>query len=502
MGTYAAGSGLITQATQLVTGNLVGFFVWLYASLFLGPAGEMSHVVLREDVNQAKVLQIMQAAQWTDPANGARLTAPHVSAKAWYATYAHLNHGRGFEVRLANKSSAKLRDERDAAESEQKKREAREKYQRQRAKAAVAAGKPADDALRQAEAEKAEAEKQRAIVKARDEELQRRALEFQKQAQTVLADSLLRDGEQVLAFADLPALIATYPTSGRCTDSGAVEKTLDRLRTVLPDLIDLRIIHASNDSYALEVSLVTGGDAAATLQRYVRALPEKIEPALAAVIPGLSATTTPTTRTATATRLDLRIVEDPLDRHPSPVTRLVATLWPEYHNEGQRLRAVGRGLRREGWVSHAGATTVPGDDRAIRVTAVIDTVPESHRFVANPATPEAVKPATRALADKPKDEEKPGAGVLARLASLGDAGRDRAAALYSLAVRAGAEKRMTVARPVILSAYAKQEWDYLTGYLAILVLQCVGIGIIFIFVRMVKKGQVRQRGVEEAEAVR
>jgi len=497
MGTYAAGSGLVTQATLLLTGNLVGFFVWVYASLFLGPAGEMSHVVLRDDVNQEKVLQVMKAAAWTDPVSNAQLANPHVSARAWYATYAHLDHGRGFEVRLANKSSAKLRDERDDAESAQKKHEAREKYQRQRAKAALAAGKSADAALQQAEAEKAEADKQRSIVKARDAELQRRAVEFEKQAKTVLADHLLKDGEQVLAFADLPAVIVTYPMSGRCTDPGAVEKTLDRLRTVLPDLIDVRILHHSDDSYALELSTVAGADAAATVQRLMQALPEKIEPALKAVIPDLSATSTPATRTATATRLDLRIIEDPLDRHPSPVSRFVAMLWPEYHDEGQRLRAVGRGLRRADWVTHASATTVPGDDRAIRVTAVIDEVPESHRFGATSA---AV--ATGKLpVDKPKEEEKPGSGVLERLASLGDAGRQRAAALYSLAVRAGAEKRMTVARPVILSAYAKQEWDYLTGYLAILVLQCVGIAIIFIFTRMVKKGQVRRLGVEEAEAV-
>jgi hypothetical protein len=302
----------------------------------------------------------------------------------------------------------------------------------------------------------------------------------------------------VLAFADLPAVIATYPMSGRCTDQGAVEKTLDRLRTVLPDLIDLRIIHAADDSYALEISLVAGADTAATVDGLARVLPEKIEPGLAAVIPGLSPATLPATKTATATRLDLRIVEDPLDRHPSPVTRFVAMLWPEYHDEGQRLRAVGRGLRRADWVSHAGATIVPGDDRAIRVTGVIHEVPATYRFGSKPA---AVATGKQPV-DTPKEEEKPGAGVLQRFASLGDAERERAAALYSLAVRAGAEKRMTVARPVVLSSYAKQEWDYLTGYLAILVLQCVGIGIIFIFLRMLKKGQVRRRGLEEAEAVR
>jgi hypothetical protein len=239
--------------------------------------------------------------------------------------------------------------------------------------------------------------------------------------------------------------------------------------------------------------MVAGENGDATVQRLAQALPEKIERALAVVMSELAPTTMPATRKATATRLDLRIVEDPLDRHPSPVTRFVAMLWSEYHDEGQRLRAVGRGLRRAGWITHASATTVPGDDRAIRVTAVIDQVPDAYRFAAAPA------PTT--TGDRPKDEEKPGASVLERLAPLGEAGRERAAALYSLALRAGAEKRMTVARPVIVSAYAKQEWDYLTGYLAILVLQCVGIGIIFVFLRMVKKGQVRRRGVEEAEAV-
>lgn len=513
MGTYSAGSGLVTQVTHIITGNLVGLFVWLYATIFLGPAGEMTRVALRDNTTAQQVLERMEHAAWTDPASGQPIGDPHLSAKAWYATYAHLDHGRGFEIRIADQNSAQKRDLRDMHEATQKRHEAREKHARRQAGSCTES--EAEAWRNEADLEAAKMEAAKAQVKGIDDELKRRAEAFRDQAQQALADLLLADGEQILAAMERPAVVATFAMTGRCTEANAVERTLDAMRARLPELVDLRIYHDADGSYRLEVSSLAGEDPQAASAAVAAALDAAVVPCLRAVLAQPIAAVA--SRPAVATRLDLRIIEDPLDRHPSPISRVVDALfgWAiGYHEPDRRLRAVGRGLRRDGWLEHAGATLVSGDDNAIRVTAVFGEIPEEYRFApavaaaatdAKPAaetTPAAkTKPAEKQK-DKPKDEEKPGVGVLARLAPLGDDGARRAAALYSLALRAGAEKRMTVARPVLTSAYAKQEWNYLTGYLAILVLQCVGIGIIFIFLRMVKTGRVRRRGAEEAEAVR
>jgi hypothetical protein len=194
------------------------------------------------------------------------------------------------------------------------------------------------------------------------------------------------------------------------------------------------------------------------------------------------ATGAPTVRAAEAITLDLRILEDPLDNHPSPISRAIdATLgWAIGHlDPAQRLRAVGRGVRRPGWIEHASASVITGDDRAIRVVAVVEPAPEG-------------------AADVPA---MPSAGVLARLEPLGGSATS-AARLYAVARIAGSEQRMTVAEPVLGQGVVKQQYDYLDGYLAIFVLQALGVVIIIVFVRMVRSGKVRRRGVEEMEAVR
>lgn len=511
MGTYAAGSGLVTQTTMFLTGNLVGLFVWLYATFFLGPAGEMSRITFAKDVPNTAVQKLMDQTAWKDPGSGAALVSPHVSARAWYATYAHLDHGQGIEVRIANEDSARRRHERDAAEAIQKKAEAREKYNLQLADMAKDSVKEQKYRMLAAQEREIYVVK-KAFVQEQDQELTRRAKIFEQQATMALAEHILPDGGQILQQNELPAIIANFPMSGRCPKTDAVELTLDRLRKQLPDLIDVRILQDQAGAYAMQISVIVGQDTTTTVQRLTALLSQATDPCLLALLPVGEKLLKPEVQQTTATRLDLRLIEDPLDRHPSPVTRLVSAMWPEYHDPGQRLRAVGRGLRRT-WVVHAGATEIPGDERAIRVTALIGDVPASHRFGPAAASVAHIVPepaaatlanvvSAKPLADTPKDAEKPSEGVLARLAGLTPEGQLRAAALYTLAVRAGAEKRMTVARPVLTSSYAKQEWDYLTGYLAILILQCFGVGIIFIFLHMVKTGKVRQRGKEEAEAVR
>jgi Na+/melibiose symporter-like transporter len=462
LGTYSAGAGLVGRGSGIFLTMLMGAFVPIYATLFLAPAGPAVRVSVHRDLPQGQVEKVLQTQ-----AAGTNLT---LTARPVYATGAKLNHGYGFEVRMKDADSEKLRAERDAADNERSAARARARYATDRAKA-----KPDQAATLLADAarEQAIVAEKSALVTARETDLQRRADEFQKQVNVWLRDILLPDGGQILNCGTVPAVVVALPLAQRPAVED-VEATLDKLRQELPAVIDLRVV--TEPTRAIEVSLA-GNDADAARQAL-----------LAAATPGLKACLadlTPTgTRNTSAIQLDLRTLEDPLDRHPSPIMKGLEFFLGRIigrHDPERRLRAIGRGLRRPGWIDHAHAATVDGDERAVRVVALVGAAPAG---------------------EKPKPEEQPSPAVLAKLATLGEADAVRAAGLYSVTVRAAKAGRMTIARPILQASYAKQQYDYLAGYLAVFVLQLIGVGIIVTFVRMVKAGRITKRGVAEAEATR
>lgn len=519
LGIYAAGSGLVGRASGMLLGFLVGVvFVPTYARWFMAPAGESVRICLREEMRQEDTERIVRAAAWTDPADGKPLDAPYVTARPVYATGAKLDHGYGFEIRVRNEDSEQaVRDARDKADGERAKARARLRYFNGRLeKHPLDLGLQAD-----VDRETAEVARLDAIVAAKEAELQRRADVFKTQVIAVLREQMMVDGSQILDVGAVPAVVATLPLTAR-PKSEDVEATLDRLRTAVPALIDLRLV--AEPSRSIEISIAQAPTQDAGIQAR--------QALLAAATPGLAACLAtdaePATRTATAIRLDLRTLEDPLDRHPSPISQGIEFVlgWMiGHHDPARRLRAIGRGVRRAGWIDHAHASTIGDDDRSLRVTALVGEVPATHR--AQPATPaiaateptpaaapaepakektEAEKQAEiarkKAEADRPKPEEMPSQAVLDRFAGLGEAEAARAAALYAVSVRAAKEGRMTVARPVLQASYSKQQYDYLAGYIGVFVLQAIGVGIILVFVYMVKTGRVTKRGVQEAEATR
>jgi hypothetical protein len=329
------------------------------------------------------------------------------------------------------------------------------------------------DGAERARAASAAAAAHAAVIARADAELARRSLELRRQAEAILARDLMSDGAQVLAAATAPASVVAVPLTG-LPSRQEVEAALDGLRRgdALPGLIDLRLIERPS-GWTLEVS----ARPAQSAETVLAALRSVAAPALRDRI----APQTPAARVAEAVVIDLRILEDPLDNHPSPISRaidvslgwLVGRLDP-----AQRLRAAGRGVRRAGWIEHASMLSIPGDDRAIRVVAVVDEPPADGTMV--PAMP--------------------GPGVLARVAPL-ESSATAAARLYAVARIAGSEQRMTVAEPVLGHGVVKQQYDYLDGYLAIFVLRAIGVVMIIVFMRMVKAGKIRRRGVEEMEAV-
>lgn len=487
LGTYASGSGLVQRGSGIFLTMLMGAFVPLYASWFLAPAGQAVRVSLSQNLPQEQVESVLKKSAWRDCATSNTLAAPVLTARPYYATGAKLHTGYGYEIRIKDKASETLRAERDQADTERSAARARARYAQDKLKAAKSGNTTALAAT--VEREQALITDRTALITARETELQRRADDFQGQVTAALRDTILPDGGQVLGCATIPVVVTGLPLSHR-PHIEDIEATLDRLRTATPAVIDLRLV--TEPTRILEISLA-GNDPAAAGERAQQAL-------LAVATPGLKscliAGAPLQTRSASAIQLDLRTLEDPLDRHPSPISKGLESVlgWViGHHDPVRRLRAIGRGLRRQGWIDHAYATTLENDERAVRITALVGNVPDGYRPGTTSADPKA---------EKPKPEEQPTAAVRAKFAPLGETDATRAAGLYAVAVRAAKEGRCTIARPVLQVAYAKQQYDYLAGYLAVFVLQAIGVGIILTFMYMVRTGRVTKRGVIEAEATR
>jgi Na+/melibiose symporter-like transporter len=487
LGIYAAGANIVGRGTGILLTALIGAFVTFYAVRFMPPAGESARLCLTEQLPRERVEQALASATWTSPTDGAPLAEPHLTARALYATGARLDSGYGWEVRLGGDgspaSSAERRDERDDLDSARNKAKARAKYARRLADEAVAEGRDATTLKATAAAEQAEVDRLTAAIDAIDAELQRRAEAFLVQARSVLGDMVMADGAQVLAASTSPAVVAALPLRVR-PEGRAIEATLDALRRD-PAVIDLRLL-VTADGPVLELSLIGEADAA----RAMGLLRTSAAPGLDTALTGVD----PAMRTAVAVALDLRTLEDPLDRHPAPIHSAIE--WAlggiiGRHDPARRLRSIGRGLRRAGWLDHAAAAEIPGDQRAVRITAIVGEPPAGF-------TPGSTGAAG---ADAPKPAELASPGVQARLAPLG-ADATRGEALYAVAVRAAKEGRMTIARPTLEAGYAKQQYDYMAGYLAVFVIQMLGVGCILIFAYMVRTGRVTKRGVIEAEAAR
>jgi hypothetical protein len=76
----------------------------------------------------------------------------------------------------------------------------------------------------------------------------------------------------------------------------------------------------------------------------------------------------------------------------------------------------------------------------------------------------------------------------------------QARAFYDRIEKAAATQRLTVARPILATAYAPMKYDYMSGYLLMFLMSVIGIAITVMFRRFEAKGLIRKRGVEEAEA--
>lgn len=482
MGTYMAGSAMLSRITQVLTLNGVGLFVWAYAVLFQPLAGEMARVVFRDDRGKADVQSALLNAAWTYPQDGSPASAKALQIKAWYATGMAFDHGRCWEIRLPNKNSERLASDKEALQKELSPLASEEKTHRDDAEIDRLKNDPEASAR---ETRAAEALQQRIAglstkIKTIDDELASRSGQFQKQVARVFGDRVLADGDQVAAAVQRDALFLELATAQR-PDAGRLEKILTDLRATYPDVIDLRPMkRGTGYGVALSVLLETGADAG-VITRNVRSGLERIaskrQPGL------LKADDAPLSTTRQpAIALKLAIAEEPLDTRISPITRVVNAILGLFDcapTQDRRLCAIARSLRLAGETEHVRVDSEGRNESFISVVALV-----------------------RSSATTATINDAVGRRLSTLLGQSGGADSlGRARAFYERIEKAAAAQQLTVLRPFVAAAYAPLQYDYMSGYLWIFLMAAVGIGITLMFERRERKGLIHKLGVEEAQAV-
>jgi Na+/melibiose symporter-like transporter len=483
MGTYNAGAQLVTRLTVLITLNGVGLFVWGYATFFQPPAGEMTRVVLQggDENREADVLRILRAASWSYPQDGSPVPSDNIAASAWQANGTFADTGRGWEIRLRNKDSVRLAEEKEKLTKARLPLVSDEKIQIDKVASLMMEGRtgPASEAEKKVAAYRAEIVPIDARIKEIDRELENRAQAFCAHVEKILGGRLIVEGDQIIAARVQPAIVFELTTALR-PDVHALERSLEDIRRERPELIDIRPLKLT-EGYGIAVSATLGGGMDATaltsdLHATVDRLFSRHQPGLfsSGTVPGNLVR-------QQALSLDLMVVEAPLDTYVSPITRVinVGLAWfdrvppPE-----RRLSAIARNLRVSADTNHvrANAGLAP---KTIRVIAVMPREPS--------ALTESNGPVSRrigALLDDPLSTEWiPWADEF-----------------YQRIEKAAASQKITVAHPVLSTGYATMKYDYMSGYLWMFVMSLAGIGITIAFCRFEKKGLVRKYGLEEAQS--
>lgn len=483
MGTYNAGAQMVTRLTVLITLNGVGLFVWGYATLFQPPAGEMARVVLQggEGNREEEVLHTLQSSAWTYPQDGAPVAAKDITVAAWQANGTFADSGRGWEVRLRNKDSARLAEEKLKLSKELSPLVSEEKMLLDKAAGFERDGRSADAEKARTEAGERSA---RTVpiadrIKAIDAELDARAKTFRAQVEKTLGGRLIAEGDQVIGARVVPAVVFDLDTTLR-PDVHALEKSLERLRRERPELIDVRPLKLES-GYGLAVSATVGsGQDAQTLATdlqaaVVRSISERQSGLFA------SGGAPKNLSTQQALTLDLMVLEEPLETYVSPITKVVnlgLALFDRVPAPDRRLSAIARNLRVPTDTNHVRANPGP-EAKTMSVTAVIPS-----EISRTSVTDDAVIRRIGTLLDDP----------------AGQALLPWTRGFYDRIETAAATQKITVAHPVLASGYAAMKYDYMSGYLWMFVMSLCGIAITIVFSRFEARGLIRKYGLEEAQA--
>lgn len=482
MGTYAAGANMVTKVTRLLTLNGVGLFIWGYATIFAPPAGEMARVVMSGEPGQREeVRSLLRALPWTFPQTGKTARPSDIEAIAWQSNGTVSNVGRCWEVRLRNPDSRTLAGEKEALEKERAPLIARQQLGRDRLEVFSRQGKTPEAAslASKISREKVQIDDLNARINGLATTLQSRANQFKEQVTQALGTRLLANGEQILGAKSVEALIVELSTAQR-PNIHALEKSLGDLRRGNSKLIDLRPLKLES-GYGIGISAILdpGEDADAL----ARELHSAVEHAASRRQHGLFIPGTPILSSSRQPVLvmELLVLEAPLESKVSPVTRAVNALLAWFDAEpapDRKLSATARNLRTPGEINHVRVD--PGTrPNTIVVTAVI---PESAPKAASPDDPIGLR-------------------LTSLLAANADSGRiSQARIFFDRIEEMAAVQRLTVAKPFLGASYSPMKYNYMSGYIWMLILGLIGIAITLVFSRFEAKGLIRKRGVEEAES--
>lgn len=484
MGTYMAGSSLLNRITGLVTLNGAGLFIWGYAALFLPPGGDMTRVVFQHSQTTAQVREMVSKAQWTDPMTGKPADVETMSERPWYGSGAYLDFGTAYEIRMASPESMSLKKKRDTAESERVKLANKENNLRARI-AILDKDHPDDPAIAELESEvvtlKTEMQPFLDVIANADAELNKRGQNLHDQVATQLGEHLLVEGEQIQDASWLTARILTFPAKHK-VNSSKLERTLLDLRREFPNVIDLRPTFTGSNTFGVALSLkdsITPTEQEAIMETFRKLVAIHLTADMEAPREATA------TRTAPLLSLGLKVIEEPMDIHLSPISKLVNwvtgmfTLPP---GPDRKIMALARALRKKGATEHVTVENIPPttkDDFGLRVLAVIspDLLDESLQ----PAADDTV---TRRLQTFLPDAKQT---AIARQ-------------FFDRVTLTGKDVRLNIPTRDLLSGFAPQTYDYMAGYLWMFSLGIVGIIITFVFANREKQGLISKRGLEEATA--
>ena len=492
MGTYAAGASIINRLVNILLLNGAGLFVIGYSKLFLPQGGEMVRVSFPDMTHKDQIVEIMRAENWIREDTGQPYDPNDLHAIPWYGNGAALKESRTFELIFRNENSEDLFEER---------KDLRKKYNRLNAKAANARAlaniserkgniKDAAELRAEANAFDVEAAPLKIQIDTITAELERRAEAVKKQVLARLDNRIMDSGSQILE-ADIPsALHMTWKLDGP-PSSRTIEKGLDRLRDSFPDIIDMRP-SKEGDDYTLQLSYVVPDDAVPEQQtvRLIEAVEMELGESMEDVwLPGQHDEPRP----AKAVRFRVRIVEDPLDQHPSPIMRAtyaIVSVVTDPPKPERRVYGFARNLRSPEFYRHVRVTA--SEDHSIEITTLLESSGLSQEGETS--------------GDQAKTEEEgkdiPSAAVVTRFEKLLDDPEAVALALnvYQRAVELGEANYLNITRPYIENTFSERQYDYMSSYIWMLILDFIGIMITIVFVSREKRGLIQKRGVEEMEA--
>jgi Na+/melibiose symporter-like transporter len=473
LGTYVAGANLINRLTAFITINGVGLFIWIYALWFQPPAGEMTRVVLRDQYqHQDDVLPALQSQPWVYPGDNTIATRSAITATAWQANGAVSATGRCWEVRLRDPSSEELAATRERLEQQESLLLGnRASVNHLGAGASIPTHSPSGE-------KNPTPEELSQDINGIDSSLAQRAQAFQQSVTGFLKDRMIADGDQILDAKMGQVLLMELPTTTR-PEARELESVLRLLREQYPEIVDLRPVKLDS-GYGITVS--------ALMDESTREYGEPhfwqtaVMKAAAVKAPGLLTTGVEPAKTdrASALTLNLLLVEEPLDTYVSPINRvfnLVLALFDREPRPDHRLISLEQNLRSSQEIDQLRVRPGPLA-KTILVTALLPHSPAK--------APEPGDPVTQKLQQLLGQTSTPDTLAQAR-------------DFYDRIVKSAAAEKLTVARPIIVSSYAPMKYNYMSGYLWMLLMGLVGIGLTFVFSRLEAQGRVRKVGAEEAQ---